>query len=160
MAYFMGRHCFSTVEYHVSQSRNLRLRQSSGRPPPSVSCSHIAPRQTPEASVCSMNGLAKSGLWSTGSCVMAFFRSVNALLQSSVHLTLFGAEALVRSVRMAALSVKRGINLLYHPTRLTKARTFYLVVGTGFAWMTSTLPTCGFTTPCPITWPRYWNCFV
>lgn len=125
------------------ESWSLQLKNSTR-----MSCSSTEPRPTPEASVWTVENIF----------MMAPSRSLNARSRTLFHLTLFVAAALVRSVRTVALSAKWGINLLYHPTRPTKASTFFFVVGTGYEWMTSTLPTRGLTTHWLTTCPRYLTC--
>lgn len=154
MAHFMAKHSFPTIEYLVSWSSSLQIRKRTGRCSPSTSCRSTAPRPTSEASVCSIKGWEKSGLWGTDSLVMAFLRSLKDLTQSTFYLTLLGAEALVRSVWTAALLAKWGRNLLYQPTNPMKERTFFFVVGTGYEWMAFTFPTQDLT-----TLPRYTTCF-
>ena len=99
----IAKHSFSTVAYCCSRGRSLRLKKLTG-------CSSllsstwlkIAPTPLLEASVCSKNGLLKSGLCRTGFEQSICFNVLKALSHLSDQGILFGTTFLVRSDSGAA----------------------------------------------------------
>lgn len=128
---------FSTIEYLISLSSSFQLRNTSGLLSPSTSC-WMTPRPTPEASVCKMNGLLKTGLCRNGWVHTASLRSLKARSHSSIQCTVLAAEPFVRSFSTADRSVKVGMNFLYLSTRSTKPLSFLFVVGK--VWIASIFP--------------------
>ena len=93
----------------------------------------------PDASVCKINLLEKSGLRKTGSLQIQSFNLSNAFCVVSDHLTLFGTFFFVRSVKGTDMSENCGMNFLLKPIRPKNDRICFFVTGTGNCRMAETL---------------------